>query len=147
MKTRAKKTAAQKTTAKKTVKKTTEKEAGAENGRQDGRNEGGEHDESEDENPTKKEVEDVTEKEDEADANRGRSSEAEMDHSVTVSDDGNLQAFYTNTKPNRHAYGLLIHPAEKIGEYYRVGSFESRAGEAGGTWLFRDLEEESIWII
>ncbi len=43
---------------------------------------------------------------------------------------------------NRHTLGLIIHPAEKAGEYYRVGLFSLRAGRVGGTQFFKSLDVE-----
>jgi hypothetical protein len=48
-----------------------------------------------------------------------------------------------NKEHNRHAWGLMIHPAEKSGEYYRVGVFLAPAG----THLFKDVEDQTIEII
>ncbi len=43
---------------------------------------------------------------------------------------------------NRHTLGVIIHPAEKAGEYYRVGLFSLRAGRVGGTQFFKSLDVE-----
>ncbi|KAF8867214.1 HET-domain-containing protein [Acephala macrosclerotiorum] len=48
---------------------------------------------------------------------------------------------------NRHAWGLILYPTEKCGQYYRIGVFTSRAMEAGGTDFFRDIEYSEIEII
>ncbi len=119
------------------------KEADTENGR----NDSGKNDERGDENSAKKEKEDVIMKEDGGDANPGRLSEFEIGELATGSGNGNFQRRHTDTKPNRHAWGLLIHPTGKIGQYSRVGVFKSRAGKSGGTRLFRDLKEECVWIV
>ncbi|KAL8398363.1 hypothetical protein RB596_005766 [Gaeumannomyces avenae] len=38
--------------------------------------------------------------------------------------------------PNRHAWGLILHPSDGPNVFFRVGIFASRAWEAGGTALF-----------
>jgi hypothetical protein len=48
---------------------------------------------------------------------------------------------------NRHAWGLILHPAEKAEVYYRVGIFISRAKEAGGTDFFKGVEYQTIEIV
>ena len=52
-----------------------------------------------------------------------------------------------NPRHNRHAWGLIIHPTEKAGEYYRVSVFSSRAGKVGGTKFFRGLKKRSIDLV
>jgi hypothetical protein len=47
----------------------------------------------------------------------------------------------------RDLWGLIIHPAENDGEYFRVGVFVSRPGKVGGTHLFQNVEERTIDII
>lgn len=46
----------------------------------------------------------------------------------------------------RDVWGLLIFPTGHANEYYRVGSFLSRA-EFGGTDIFRDAEETTITLV
>jgi hypothetical protein len=93
------------------------------------------------------EDEDVAEKEDEGDVGQGRSLEGEMDSANIGSEDGDFCVLCNNEAHNRHARGLILYPAERIGKYYRVGVFVSRAGKAGGTQLFKDLENQCISII
>ena len=52
-----------------------------------------------------------------------------------------------NPRHNRHAWGLIIHPTEKAGEYYRVGVFSPQAGKVGGTKFFRGLKKRSIHLV
>ncbi|TVY73672.1 hypothetical protein Focb16_v005233 [Fusarium oxysporum f. sp. cubense] len=54
----------------------------------------------------------------------------------------------------RNLYGLMVYPAEKEGEYYRVGSFEAQSaadyeddGEDTGVLMAEEWEEKSIVII
>jgi hypothetical protein len=50
-------------------------------------------------------------------------------------------------------YGLMVYPAEKEGEYYRVGSFEAQsaadddADENTGVLVAEEWKERSIVII
>lgn len=56
-------------------------------------------------------------------------------------------ALCNNPEHNREAWGLILHPADQSGQYYRVGIFLSRPHGAGGTYLFRNIEERRIDII
>ncbi|KAF5637791.1 het-domain protein [Fusarium sp. NRRL 52700] len=53
----------------------------------------------------------------------------------------------------RDMFGLIIYPAENLGEYYRIGSFRAKAagkgkeGEATGLLLAEEWKERSIIII
>ncbi len=55
--------------------------------------------------------------------------------------------FFNGPEHVRDAGGLILHPAERPGEYYRVGVFDSRADVGGGTRLFDGAEEQWICII
>lgn len=50
-------------------------------------------------------------------------------------------------------YGLMVYPAEKGGEYYRIGSFEAQSstnddeGGDNGHLIAEDREDKSIIII
>lgn len=51
---------------------------------------------------------------------------------------------------NRHAWGLIIHPALEPGQYLRVGVFTSRSDGPGsicGTRLFDQADYQEIDII
>ncbi|KAH7165197.1 heterokaryon incompatibility protein-domain-containing protein [Dactylonectria macrodidyma] len=48
---------------------------------------------------------------------------------------------------NRTAYGLMITPAESLGEFYRVGAFISMYREAGGLRLFESCEKQTVRVI
>jgi hypothetical protein len=101
---------------------------------------------SEDEDAAEKDDED----EDEGDACQRRGLEYGIHNSPspdTASEDGETCAFCNDEKYNRHVLGLIVHPAETAGEYYRVGVFESRANHAGGERLFNGLEDVSIGIV
>jgi len=75
-------------------------------------------------------------------------SEAEAENANTASSDGGRVCDVCNgPEHGRDAGGLVLHPAETLGEYYRVGVFDSRADEGGGTQLFEGLGEEWISII
>ncbi|KAI8713060.1 HET domain-containing protein [Fusarium sp. LHS14.1] len=50
-------------------------------------------------------------------------------------------------KPGRMAYGLLIHPAEKPGEFVRVGTFESQCSQLGGLEFFDGCETKTVRLI
>jgi hypothetical protein len=93
----------------------------------------------------------------EDDPDQGSLSETEIDSSDKIPADGGLPPgsacswrttcrFCNNEKTNRHAWGLIIHPAEKPGEYYRVGIFMSPSTE-GGTRLFKDAKERNIDVV
>jgi hypothetical protein len=107
----------------------------------------------EDAHGNKSEDEDAAEKEDDedgADACQRRGLECGIHNSPspdTASEDGETCAFCNDEKYNRHVLGLIVHPAETAGEYYRVGVFESRANHAGGERLFNGLEDVSIGIV
>ncbi|KAK3902499.1 heterokaryon incompatibility protein-domain-containing protein, partial [Staphylotrichum tortipilum] len=72
---------------------------------------------------------------------------AQPSETETESTAGRVCSFCNDPEHSRDAGGLILHPAEKPGEYYRVGVFDSRADEAGGTRLFDGVEEEWICII
>jgi hypothetical protein len=78
------------------------------------------------------------------------SSEAETDSTegsrCFLPADASECVLCNDTEHNRRAWGILIHPAEKAGEYYRMGVFLS-PGEVGGTELFKDVEDQSIDLI
>ncbi len=52
--------------------------------------------------------------------------------------------FCDNEEQKRHVLGLVMHPAEKPGGDYRVGVFELRVEQAGGSYLFNGRED--VWI-
>ncbi|KAI8656504.1 HET domain-containing protein [Fusarium sp. Ph1] len=52
-----------------------------------------------------------------------------------------------DAKPGRMAYGLLIHPAEKPGEFVRVGTFQSRCSQLGGLGFFERCETKTVRLI
>ena len=111
---------------------------------EEGRDEGlgGQDEDTEDEAEDTSEIDD----EGEGDARQRRGSQSGM-HSPTpdtASEDGELCTFCNDEKQNRHVLGLIVHPVETTGEYYRVGVFESRANHAGAVQLFDGAEE--IWI-
>jgi hypothetical protein len=89
---------------------------------------------------------------------QGGLSEAEIHSSAKIPADGGSLPGSTcdsldacrlcdNEKSNRHAWGLIIHPAEKPGEYYRVGVFVSPASTVGGMRFFKDAKERIIDIV
>ncbi|KAK3311648.1 uncharacterized protein B0T15DRAFT_508190 [Chaetomium strumarium] len=100
----------------------------------------------------KKQEDEVSEEEEEL-SKDGRSSQGSPSETVsdTSGDSRTIPAdvcvLCNNEEHNRHSWGLVIHPAKKAGEYYRVGIFMSLAGKAGGTHLFKDLEDRVIDII
>ena len=47
----------------------------------------------------------------------------------------------------RLAYGLLIHPAKILGEYYRVGTFMSELEGSGGLAFFNNCEMKRIRLV
>ncbi|KAF4966915.1 hypothetical protein FSARC_5448 [Fusarium sarcochroum] len=47
----------------------------------------------------------------------------------------------------RIAYGLLIHPAEKPGEFYRIGTFISRRQGQGGLEFFETCERKNVRLV
>lgn len=47
----------------------------------------------------------------------------------------------------RMAYGLLIHPAEKPGEFFRIGTFESYCSQLGGLGFFEGCETKTVRLI
>ena len=49
-------------------------------------------------------------------------------------------------KVARNAWGLVLHPAPRSGEYFRVGIFVL-FGHTGGSKLFTDAESHDIWLI
>ncbi len=109
---------------------------------------GGQDEDTQEAQGGKSEDEDAAENddEDEGDARQRRGSQSGM-HSPTpdtASEDGETCAFCNDEKHNRHALGVIVHPAETTGEYYRVGVFESRANHAGGVQLFNGAED--VWI-
>jgi hypothetical protein len=85
----------------------------------------------------------------EGDLSQGTSSEAEPASSRNERPFAPTDACVScrNRKRNRRAWGLIIHPAEKAGEYYRVGVFLSPAGRARGTRLFKGVGDQTIDII
>jgi hypothetical protein len=101
--------------------------------------------------------EDGDEFEREGDLGQGSLLEAEVRSSAKIPADSGLLSgstcdpldacFCDNEKSNRHAWGLIIHPAEKPGEYYRVGIFMSPASTAGGRRMFKDAKERIIDIV
>ncbi len=114
-----------------------------EEGENEDQDEGGEDNEG----GSKRENEVVVGKQEYLVWSRERSSEVEVESPDTVFDYDDLCVFCAGEGRNRQAYGLLVYPAEKIGEYYRVGVFKLCVGKAGGTWLFKELEDECVWII
>ncbi|KAF4471997.1 hypothetical protein FALBO_1102 [Fusarium albosuccineum] len=50
-------------------------------------------------------------------------------------------------EPDRMAYGLLIHPTEKPGEFFRVGTFSSECHDLGGLRFFKDCETETVRLV
>lgn len=102
--------------------------------------------------------EDGDEHEHEGDPNPASPLEAEINNSARIPADGGILpgsarplldpgGLHDNEKSNRNAWGLIIHPAQKPGEYYRVGVFVSPAGKASGTRFFKAAKERSIDII
>lgn len=53
----------------------------------------------------------------------------------------------TGGGPNRLAYGLLIHPAGKPGEFHRIGTFRSECKEFGGLSFFDSCEMRTIRLV
>ncbi|UPL01827.1 hypothetical protein LCI18_012761 [Fusarium solani-melongenae] len=50
-------------------------------------------------------------------------------------------------EPGRMAYGLLIHPAERPGEFVRVGTFQSECSQLGGLGFFEGCETKTVRLI
>lgn len=50
-------------------------------------------------------------------------------------------------EPDRMAYGLLIHPAEKPGEFVRLGTFKSQCSQLGGLGFFEGCETKTVRLI
>ncbi len=103
-----------------------------------------EDDDSEDGRDNEGEDEDTAEHEAEGD---GTSEPSPSPGPTTALDDGEICEFCNDEDHKRHVLGLIIHPAEKMGDYYRVGVFESRATHTGGAQLFDGLEDVCICIV
>ncbi|CZR61152.1 uncharacterized protein PAC_11048 [Phialocephala subalpina] len=59
----------------------------------------------------------------------------------------NFCKLFSDDSHNRHSWGLILYPTKNRGRYYCVGIFTSRAMEAGGTDLFRNVKYGTIDII
>jgi hypothetical protein len=50
-------------------------------------------------------------------------------------------------EPDRMAYGLLIHPAERPGEFVRVGTFKFQCSQLGGLGFFEGCKTKTVRLI
>jgi hypothetical protein len=78
---------------------------------------------------------------------KGVGGSEEDDDGDQASVDIDSCALCNNPQHNREASGLILHPANQPGQFYRVGVFLSRPFGAGGTHIFKDVEEQRIDII
>jgi hypothetical protein len=92
--------------------------------------------------------EDDSESDNEGNAGQRRAAEVTMDTSDTAPSGESDRCPCDNPEHIQQAGGLILHPTDKVGEYYRVGIFGScRRGETGGIRLFDGLEDAWICLV
>ncbi|EMT73835.1 hypothetical protein FOC4_g10002870 [Fusarium odoratissimum] len=78
------------------------------------------------------------------DSHAGFDYQSSSTSSLSAESGGDLE---TETRFERAAYGLLIHPAENSNGYYRVGTFFSKPHVAGGLSFFDNVIVRTVRLV